>query len=76
MPESRSLVEGEGALGDFCPLDGSRMIITKEESHVAYSGGYYLYFLVCKKGHKWLRIITQYDENPPTLLRGWETEFE
>jgi len=76
MSESRSLVEGEGALVGFCPLDGSRMITVKKEDYVAYSGGYYLYFLVCRKGHKWLRIITQYDESPPTLLRGWETGFE
>jgi len=76
MPESRSSVEGEGVLGYFCPLDGSRMITIKEESHVAYGGGYYLYFLICRKGHKWQRVITQYDESAPTLLRGWETEFE
>ena len=76
MPELRFCVEGEGALGYYCPLDGSRMTVVKEEDHVSYGGGYYLYFLVCEEGDKWLRVITQYDECPPTLLSGWETEFE
>lgn len=76
MPEGRLCVEGEGALGDCCPLDGSRMTVVKEEDHVSYGRGYYLYFLLCEEGDKWLRVITQYDEAPPTFLSGWETEFE
>ena len=39
-------------------------------------GGYYLYLLECEEGHRWLRVITQYDEAPPVLLGGWVVEFE
>ena len=69
-------IEGKGALGDYCTKDGTQNTIIKEEDHTSYGGGYYLYFLRCKNGHKWLRVITQYDESPPTLISGWDTEFE
>ncbi len=71
MSESGLSVKGEGALGDYCPLDGSKMTVVREEGHVSYGGGYYLYFLECEEGHRWLRVITQYDEAPSTLLFGW-----
>jgi len=73
MPTS---IEEKGALGENCPKDGTHMNVVKEEDHTSYGGGYYLYFLECAKGHKWTRVITQYNEVPPTLLEGWEVERE
>jgi hypothetical protein len=70
------MVTGDiGALGDFCPIDGTQMKLVKKEDHISYGGGYYLYFLKCQRKHKWLMIITQYDEFPPSLLSGWKTEL-
>lgn len=66
--------EGKEATGDYCPKDGTYMRIVKQESHVSYGGGYFLYFLECARGHKWTRVITQYNEAPPTLLERWENE--
>ena len=70
MSRSRSLIQGKGALGGYCTIDGTSIAVVKEEDHTSYGGGYYFYFLKCKKGHKWLRVINQYDEAHPTLLSG------
>lgn len=50
MPEGRFCVEGEGALGDYCPLDGSRMTVVKEEDHVSYGGDIISTSLYVKRG--------------------------
>jgi len=71
MSHLTNFIQGKLALADFCPIDKSYMDVVKSESHVSYCGGYYLYFLRCQNNHIWLRVITQYDEAPPTLLKGW-----
>jgi len=73
---SHSFLSTRKPLGDYCPLDGAKMTLVKREDHASYTGGYYLYFLKCPKKHKWLMIITQYDECPPTLISAWKTEFD
>jgi len=71
---ARVVIEGKAALGDTCPECGRRLQTAREEDHTSYGGGYYLYFLECEKGHRWLRVVTQYDEAPPVLMSGWEIE--
>ena len=66
-----SFIQGKLALADCCPIDGSHLDTVKGEDHISYSGGYFLYFLRCKNNHRWLRVITQYEEAPPTLIKGW-----
>jgi len=71
---SRTVIEGKAALGHSCPECGAELVTVREEDHTEYGGGYYLYFLRCKNDHRWLRVITQYDEAPPVLMSGWEKE--
>jgi len=70
----RVVIEGKQALCDNCPECGAELVTVREEDHTAYGGGYYIYFLRCKNGHRWLRVVTQYDEAPPVLMSGWEIE--
>lgn len=77
MPRLTSIIRGEGALHDYCPVDGNPMDdVVQQENHTSYSGECYLYFLKCQNKHKWLRVITQNDGAPPTSFSGWETEFD
>jgi len=71
---SRTVIEGKTALGDSCPECGAELVTVREEDHAGYRGGYYLYFLRCKNDHRWLRVVTQYDEAPPVLMSGWEID--
>lgn len=76
MPQLGYFAKDRCASSDYCPEDGAEMSVDKREAHVSYGGGYYLHFLRCKRRHRWLLVITQYDESPPILLRGWNTKSE
>lgn len=71
---ARIAIEGKAALDNSCLECGEELTTVREEDHTAYGGGYYLYFLRCNRGHRWLRVVTQYEEAPPVLMSGWETE--
>lgn len=76
MRRLTSIILGEGASRDYCPIDGTPMDDVQQEDRTSYNGGYSLYFLKCQNKHKWLRVITQYDETSLTLLSGWKTGFD
>jgi len=76
MSHSSLIITKRGTVVDYCPSDGTRMILVKIEDHTSYGGGYYLYFLECQNKHKWLLTVTQYDECPPTLISEWKTKVD